>query len=149
MIAGALLTRAALSRPGLVVITATLFFAFYEGAPTGPLSRLPFVGPIVERVSGGRVDRVRLAAIEEARRGFVLEADKRAAEAELAEVRRQLGAASAARERFATALAETRLAAAARLETLETEIADYEHRLAAAGRLCRLDRGDIDWLRRD
>lgn len=31
---------------------------------------------------------------------------------------------------------------------IEQEIADYEAKLRENGRQCRLDRGDIDWLRR-
>lgn len=82
-----------------------------------------------------------------ARRGYVLESEKTAAEAELAEVRRQLAAATAARNRFAVGLAQANAAAQAHAEKLESEIADYEKKLDAAGRKCGLDRADIEWLR--
>lgn len=149
MIGSALFARVALSRPGLVALTIVGGLVLYEGLPVGPVARLPLVGPVVERIAAGRVDRVRLAAIEAARVGFVREAEKRAAEAELAETRRQLAASTAAREAFATDLAALRLAAEAAVATLETEIADYEKRLEDAGRACLLDRRDLEWLRRD
>ncbi|MEO3997167.1 hypothetical protein [Mesorhizobium sp. CAU 1732] len=149
MIAGAFLSRAALSRPGLVALTALVLVAFYEGAPIAPLDRVPLLGPVLAVVTSGRVERASAAAAREARQGYVREAEKSAAEAALAETRRQLRVATDARERFATALAQTRAATSARLETLEAEISDYETRLALQGRICRLDRGDIDWLRID
>lgn len=83
-----------------------------------------------------------------ARRGYVLTVERDAAEAELAEARRQLKVASEARDRFALGLAQAQAASAVRSEKLESEIADHEKKLAEAGRACRLDRPDLDWLRR-
>lgn len=82
-----------------------------------------------------------------ARHGYVLEAEKDAAAAELAEVRRQLAVVTELRDRFALDLSQVQAAAAAHAEKLESEIAAYETQLVAAGRACRLDRADIDWLR--
>jgi len=82
-----------------------------------------------------------------ARHGYVLETEKDATAAELAEVRRQLAVVTELRDRFALDLSRSQAAAAAHAEKLESEIAAYETQLVAAGRACRLDRADIDWLR--
>lgn len=124
-----------------------------------------FVSPVVSRVAvplafaAGLVAALVLAALWDrfiddptveraARQGYVLQVEKRAAEAELAETRRQLAVATAARDRYQLGLAQAQRAAAEHAEQLESEIADYERKLDAAGRACRLDGADLEWLRK-
>lgn len=83
-----------------------------------------------------------------ARQGYVVLAEKAAAEAELTETRRQLAVTVAARDRYQLGLAQAQRLSADRAEQLESEIADYERKLDAAGRACRLDGADIEWVRR-
>lgn len=112
---------------------------------------LAFAGGVALALAGAAlwdclVDDPAVAAA--ARRGYVLTVERDAAEAELAETRRQLTVAREARDRFAIGLAQAQAASAAHAEKLETEIAAYETELVAAGRACRLDRDDVEWLHR-
>lgn len=100
IVAGLAMARAAapflLSRTGLLTMAAVGVFVFYEGLPIGPLRMIPYVGPALERVTDGRVDRERKRGAaqerilwEEARRKLQAqrEADRRAAQAEIDAVR--------------------------------------------------------------
>ncbi|KAB0565834.1 MULTISPECIES: hypothetical protein [Brucella/Ochrobactrum group] len=51
-------------------------------------------------------------------------------------------------EAYQVQLRNARAAEAARIEQTEQEISDYEKRLADAGRICLLDRDDIEFLRK-
>lgn len=84
----------------------------------------------------------------EARQGYVLEAQKIALEAQLAERDRQIKAGEFVISAYQEQLSNARAAEQARSEQSEQEIAAYEKRLADEGRACRLDRADIDWLRK-
>lgn len=95
-------------------------------------------------VLDGRVDHVR----REASAGMVAKAELAAAEAEADELRRQVEAGRKAVATYFSQLAITRAAQAAAEQTREQEIAAYEQRLEAAGRSCRLDLDDLDWLRK-
>jgi hypothetical protein len=64
----------------LMLIAAVVF---YEGAPIGPLRMIPFLGPLLEDVTDGRVDRARKEgaareriAWEEARRRLLAEQEE-------------------------------------------------------------------------
>lgn len=80
-----------LSRLSPVVLVAVGIVIFYEGAPLGPLRFIPVVGPALELVTDGRVDRARKdgavserVAWEEARRRMLAEQEKRRAEQQAA-----------------------------------------------------------------
>lgn len=68
-------------------------------------------------------------------------------DAELTEALRQVQARDNAIRSYGVQRAADEAAAQARQSELEQEIADYEQTLASAGRECRLDSGDLDWLR--
>lgn len=87
------------------------------------------------------------AVAREARRGYVDRAELRAEKAARAEAERQLAAVARARDGYRLALAAADARNAADVERIEREIADHETRLEAAGRSCRLDPADIEWLR--
>lgn len=126
---------------GLLLLVA--IFCFYEGVPG--VRSLPFVGWMAE----GRVAVVARMAAADARKGYVLEAEKAALAAQLAEERRQ-------RIKGAQALEEARRREAADAQRdaeadarQRQEIADYEKKLQDAGRERRLDESDIDYIMRD
>lgn len=131
------------SRIGLLVGAALAVFVFYEGIPVGPIAKIPFVGPVVEEATAGRVTRVRLAAVK----GYVLAAERDALQAKIEETDRQKRVAEAELVSLREELSrqqESEMAADARREQ---EIADYEKKLADSGRVCRLDDDDLEWLR--
>lgn len=139
-----LLWTLATSRIGLLVLAFAGIIIFYEGVPIGPLGMIPFVGPLLENVTDGRVDRERKRALE----GYVLRSELDAEKAKAAkEAGRRLAAEhalAAYTRRVADELAEDAL----QQERLEQEIADNEKLLAARGRACVLDDADIDFLRK-
>jgi hypothetical protein len=126
---------------GLLLLVG--IFCFYEGVPG--ISGLPFVGWMAE----GRVGVVARLAAHEARQGYVLRAEKRAVEAQLAEERRQRLAGAQALEEFRKRAAADEKLDAERAARQDQEIADYEKKLEAAGRARRLDESDIDFILRD
>ncbi len=83
-----------------------------------------------------------------ARREFVARAELVAAKAKLAEAERQRDAGAQALEEFRRRLAVEQQVERAEDARHEKEIADYEKKLAAQGRGCVLDDGDIEFLRR-
>lgn len=138
------------TRIGNVIATAAAFLAlialiliYYEGLPIGPLARIPYVGPILTNVTGGRVEAER----RKAREGYVQEARAIAAEAKLAETQRQLAAGRVALDSYSKLLQEAQAREASSDAEVERKIADYEIILAAKNRSCRLDQSDLDWLR--
>lgn len=114
---------------------------FYEGIPIGPFARIPFVGPILAEVTGGRVDAVRREALQ----GYVLEARAVAAESRLAEVERQLEAGRKALDGFADLLATAQAELAERAAADDKIIKDYE---TSRPDRERLDSADIDFILR-
>lgn len=68
-------------------------------------------------------------------------------DAKLTEALRQVKAREVSFIQYRMNAAADEAAAQARQSKLEQEIADYEKALASAGRDCRLDDGDLDWLR--
>ncbi|WP_223479266.1 hypothetical protein [Oricola indica] len=55
------------SRIGLVSIAFAAVILFYEGVPLGPVRWIPVVGPALEQIVDGRVDRERRAGAERER----------------------------------------------------------------------------------
>lgn len=84
----------------------------------------------------------------EARQGYVFEAQKIALEMQLAERDRQIKAGQMVIESYQEQLRNARRAEQERNEQTEQEIADYEKKLAAAGRSCLLNSDDIEWMRK-
>ena len=88
------------------------------------------------------------AVARAARQDYVHKSEKLALEAQLElEKKLRLGAQNAAID-YAARLDQAERAQAAAAARTEQEIADYEAKLEAAGRSCRLDGADIDWLRK-
>ncbi|MGO6699274.1 hypothetical protein ACCS33_07440 [Rhizobium ruizarguesonis] len=88
------------------------------------------------------------SAAREARAGYVLLAEKTAAEATAAEMERQRNAAAQATEEHRKRLAAAERAEQAAKDTLETEIQSYELQLAEKNRACAVTAADRDWLLR-
>lgn len=84
--------------------------------------------------------------VHEARAGFVLQSKLDAANAELAERKRQANASAQAYTELQKRLAAQQQKDAADDAATEEAIKEYEKKLADAGRSCRLDDTDIEWL---
>lgn len=81
-----------------------------------------------------------------ARRDFVARAELEAEKAKNAELVRQLNAGAAALEEARRLAEADAIADAETVRRTEVEILEYEKRLAAAGRSCKLAPGDLDFL---
>lgn len=88
------------------------------------------------------------SAKREARAGYVLLAEKTAAEAKAAEMERQRNAAAQATEEHRKRLEASQAAEQAAKDTLESEIRGYELILSEKNRACALTAADRDWLLR-
>lgn len=88
------------------------------------------------------------SAAREARAGYVLVAEKTAAEAKASEMERQRNAAAQATEEHRKRLEAAQASEQAAKDTLEQEIANYERTLSEANRKCVLDRDGINFLLR-
>ena len=110
------------------IIVASIY---YNGVPV--LKDIPVVGAIFEG---------------QAKKGLVPEFQVNALKAQLAAEAQQRRANDLIIESYQVQLRNARAAEAARIEQTEQEIADYEKRLADAGRVCLLDRDDIEFLRK-
>lgn len=95
-------------------------------------------------VYNGLVDNP--VVVAKARAGFVLQSELTAARAELAERERQANAAGQAYTELQKRLAAQQQKDAADDAATEEAIKEYEKKLADAGRSCRLDDTDIEWL---
>lgn len=126
---------------GIVLLAAV--FCFYEGIPG--LRSLPFIGVAVE----GRVAVVARLAAASALKGYVLESEKSAVQAQLAEERRQRLAGAVALEEYRKRAAADEKQDAEIAARQEQEIAEYEEKLKAAGRSRLLDGADFDYIMRD
>jgi hypothetical protein len=82
----------------------------------------------------------------DARRGYVAEARATAAEAKAAKIERERKADQIVIDAYQVQLKNARAAEVEKVEQHEQEIADYESKLSAAGRSCRIDGDDRDWL---
>jgi uncharacterized lipoprotein YmbA len=84
--------------------------------------------------------------VSQARQGFVVTAERDALAARLDEEHRQRLAAETAADWLRIELAGQEAQAAIEAEKTEQEIADYEKKLADAGRSCFLDDTDLEFL---
>lgn len=85
----------------------------------------------------------------DARKGYVLLAEKLTAEQTAKELRRQLEAADASLNSFRLRLEADAKVNNARQKERENEILGYELRLSQANRSCFLDRSDLEFLQRN
>jgi hypothetical protein len=88
------------------------------------------------------------SAAREARAGYVVLAEKTAAEAKAAEMERQRDAASQALDEHRKRLEASQAAEQFAKDTLETEITAYELQLSEKNRSCAITAADRDWLLR-
>ncbi|MGZ2430354.1 hypothetical protein [Rhizobium redzepovicii] len=88
------------------------------------------------------------SAAREARAGYILLAEKSAADARAAEMERQRNAASQAIEEHRKRLAAADASEQAARDTLETEIQSYELQLSEKNRACAVTAADRQWLLR-
>lgn len=88
------------------------------------------------------------SAAREARAGYVLVAEKTAAEARAEEMERQRNAAAQATEEHRKRLVAAEASEQAAKDTLENEILGYERILSEKNRACAVTAADRDWLLR-
>ncbi|NNH59437.1 hypothetical protein HLI01_22135 [Rhizobium laguerreae] len=88
------------------------------------------------------------SARREARAGYVLLAERTAAEAKAAEMERQRNAAAQATEEHRKRLEAAQAAEQAAKDTLEDEIRSYELQLSEKNRACAVTAADRQWLLR-
>lgn len=86
------------------------------------------------------------SAAREARAGYVLIAERTAAEARAAEMERQRNAAAQATEEHRKRLEAAQASEQAAKDILETEIRSYELQLSEKNRACAVTAADRDWL---
>jgi predicted acyl esterase len=84
-----------------------------------------------------------------AREGYVILAEKTAAEAKAAELQRQLSAATVAKQSLQEQINKDTAEDAQREKDREQRIFEYEVRLSQANRRCTLDRSDLDAILRN
>lgn len=84
----------------------------------------------------------------QAKKGLVPQFELAAAHAERDELQRQLKVNEFVTAAYQEQIRNIWATEAARTEKTEREIADYERKLAEAGRACLLDNDDIEFLRR-
>lgn len=125
------------SRGGLLLIAALGVFIYYEGLPIGPFGRIPVIGPVLQEMTDGRVDRERKAA----REGYVLEARAIAAEAQNKELKRQLLEGQEALKRYNDLLIAKMEADKVEDDANERARAEYQAAIAA----CSNDITDDDY----
>ncbi|WP_024900059.1 hypothetical protein [Brucella rhizosphaerae] len=114
-----------------ITVGIDLASIYYNGVPL--LKEIPVVGAIFEG---------------QAKKGLVPEFQVNALKAQLSAEAQQRRANDLIIESYQIQLRNARAAEAARIEQNEQEIADYEKRLADAGRVCLLDLDDIEFLRK-
>ena len=114
-----------------VVAGIVIGSAYYNGVPV--LKDLPAVGILFEG---------------QAKKGLVPQFELSAARAERDELQRQLKVSEFVTTAYQEQIRNVWATEAARTEKTEQEIAEYERKLAEAGRACLLDNDDIEFLRR-
>lgn len=114
-----------------IAVGIVLASIYYNGVPL--LKDIPIVGAAFQG---------------QAKKGLVPEFQVKALQAQLNAEAVQRRANELVIEAYQAQLRNARAAEAARIEQTEQEIADYEKRLADAGRVCLLDRDDIEFLRK-
>lgn len=86
------------------------------------------------------------SVVREARKGFVLQFERDALLAQVAEEKRQRIAAETARLNLLAGLKVLQENQRVREERLEADIAEYEKKLQEQGRSCFLDDDDMKWI---
>lgn len=134
-----------IGQPSCLVV-GLLFF--YEGIPGA--SSIPFLTsiPVIGDLTTGRVATERAKAASDARRIYVDAMEKTALAAQLAERERQQAIGAIVVEEYRKRLAAAQSAEQAASDQLEKEISDNEKALEAAGRACRADQSDLDFILR-
>lgn len=120
--------RGLASALGGAALAVAITVLVYEGLPLGPLRLVPLLGPALEIVADGRVDRVRREGAVAERRAW--EENRRRMLAEMAEERRKAQSAIAVAER---AYLEKRDRDAETIRSLEEAISEQEKADAEAG----------------
>jgi uncharacterized membrane protein len=88
------------------------------------------------------------SAAREARAGYVVLAEKTAAEAKAAEMERQMNAAQGALASFQKNLDAARQSEQQAKDTLENELSAFQLQLSEKNRQCLADSADLDFIRR-
>jgi hypothetical protein len=138
-----LIVLRALGLPACIIIG---MLAYYEGVPG--LRDIPFADriPVVRELITGRVATESAKAATTARAGYVLEAEKTAAEAKAAKLERERKADQIVIDAYQAQLLNRLTIEALQNEQHEQEIADYEKKLSAAGRSCHVTDADRSFL---
>jgi hypothetical protein len=131
---------------GLPLCIFLVMLGYYEGVPV--LRDIPFANriPVVRELIAGRVPLERAKAADAARSGYVLEAEKTAAEAKAAKIERDRAAAQIFIDAYQVQVMNRQTLDALENEQHEQEIADYEKKLSAAGRACHVTDADRSFL---
>jgi hypothetical protein len=131
---------------GLPVCIIIVLLGYYEGVPV--LRDIPFADriPVVRELITGRVATESAKAAAAARTGYVLEAEKTAAEAKSAKLERERKADQIVIDAYQAQLMNRLTLEALQNEQHEQEIADYEKKLSAAGRSCHVTDADRSFL---
>ncbi len=131
---------------GIPLCIFLFMLGYYEGVPV--LRDIPFVDqiPVVRELIAGRVPTERVRAADAARSGYVLEAEKKAAEARAAKMEKDRAAAQKVIDAYQVQLMNRQTLDALENEQHEQEIADCEKKLSAAGRACHVTDADRGFL---
>lgn len=126
---------------GLTGCVVLLLLGFYEGVPF--VRDIPFIDrvPVLREIFAGRVKTAVAEANDAAREGYVLLAEKEAAEAQIAEMERQRNAAARALEEYRKRAAADRLTDRISEEQMEKAIVEDN-----ADDGSRWTDADRDWL---
>ncbi|PSH68631.1 hypothetical protein CU102_12800 [Phyllobacterium brassicacearum] len=120
--------------------------AYYEGVPV--LRDIPFAdrSPVIRELIAGRVPTERAKAADDARKGYVIESEKIAAEARAARIEQERKAAQIVVDAYQVQLRNLLTIEELKNEQHQQEIADYEAKLKAAGRSRLVDDADRRFL---
>jgi hypothetical protein len=129
------------------IVGIALAVLVYEGIPLGPfnaLKAIPLIGPVIETITDGRIDRER----KEALKGYVQQVELVAARAELEALQKRFDASRKATDGYAILLRDAQSNERALVEQNRIEDQNYEKRLGELGRRCPLNGDDIDYILR-
>ncbi|MBZ9600774.1 hypothetical protein [Phyllobacterium chamaecytisi] len=131
---------------GIPLCIFLFMLGYYEGVPV--LRDIPYIDhiPVARELIAGRVPTERAKAADAARSGYVLEAEKKTAEAKAAKMEKDRAAAQIVIDAYQVQLLNRQTLDALENEQHEQEIADYEKKLSAAGRTCHVTDADRSFL---
>ena len=130
-----------------IIVGIALAMLVYEGIPLGPfgvLKSIPLIGPVIETITDGRIDRERKEALS----GYVKQVELTAARAELDALQKRFDASRKATDGYITLLQDAQSKERALVEQDRIEDQNYEKRLGELGRRCPLNGDDIDYILR-